>query len=387
MQEQLTPAFGDYELIDTGDFEKLERFGPHVTRRPEPQAIWRRTLCEEEWRRMADASFLRDARSDERGEWRLAPRMPSRWTVDYAYKQMRLRMRLGLTSFKHVGIFPEQAANWNFIYDNCRALASGGAVAMSGSAGAVSNGAAGSAKSAQASESTTPAGVRPETSPAAGRTQSADTSDKALRATLTDRGALAAVSGGNAPADVVSATAMSAPAQNESRQPVTPRVLNLFAYTGGASLAARAAGAETTHVDSVKQVVTWARENMELSGLDGIRWIVEDALKFVQREVRRGNRYHGIILDPPAYGRGANGEKWILEENICEMLACCAQLLEPKGAFLVLNLYSMGLSSTLARTAVRQAFGAPLEEQYGELCFTDRAGKQLPLGTYYRFIR
>ena len=102
---------------------------------------------------------------------------------------------------------------------------------------------------------------------------------------------------------------------------------------------------------------------------------------------RRGNRYHGIVLDPPAYGRGANGEKWILEDNICEMLECCARLLEPRGAFLVLNLYSMGLSSTLARTAVRQAFGAPRTEQYGELCFTDRAGKQLPLGTYYRFTR
>ena len=294
MQEQLTPDFGDYELLDTGDFEKLERFGRYVTRRPEPQAIWRRTLPEEEWRRTADAAFLRDARSDERGEWRLAPKTPDRWTVEYAYREMRLRMRLGLTSFKHVGIFPEQAANWNFIYDECRVLAgdSGGA-----------------------------------------------------------------------------------------------KVLNLFAYTGGATLAARAAGAEVTHVDSVKQVVTWARENMELSGLDGIRWIVEDALKFVQREVRRGNRYHGIVLDPPAYGRGANGEKWILEDNICEMLECCARLLEPRGAFLVLNLYSMGLSSTLARTAVRQAFGAPRTEQYGELCFTDRAGKQLPLGTYYRFTR
>ena len=116
MQEQLTPAFGDYELIDTGDFEKLERFGRYVTRRPEPQAIWRRTLSEEEWRRAADASFLRDTRSEERGEWRLGPEMPSRWTVDYVYKGMRLRMRLGLTSFKHVGIFPEQAANWNFIH-------------------------------------------------------------------------------------------------------------------------------------------------------------------------------------------------------------------------------------------------------------------------------
>ena len=164
-------------------------------------------------------------------------------------------------------------------------------------------------------------------------------------------------------------------------------MLNLFAYTGGATLAARAAGAEVTHVDSVRQVVTWARENMEASGLDGVRWIVEDALKFVQREVRRGNVYDGIILDPPAYGRGANGEKWVLEEGIGEMLACCARLLAPSHSFLVLNLYSMGLSPTLARTAVRQAFGAPREEQWGELCFTDRGGKELPLGTYYRFVR
>lgn len=338
MQEQLTPAFGDYELIDTGDFEKLERFGQYVTRRPEPQAIWRRSLPEGEWRRMADAAFLRDAHSDERGEWRLRQGMPSRWTVDYAYKGMELRMRLGLTSFKHVGIFPEQAANWDFIYDNCRALASGGALTAD-MPGAPPDG--------------LPAGISPAvTMAAAGR----------------NRG----------PAPV--------PGTPE-RQALTPRVLNLFAYTGGATLAARAAGAETTHVDSVKQVVTWSRENMELSGLDGVRWIVEDALKFVQREVRRGNRYHGIVLDPPAYGRGANGEKWILEDNICEMLECCAQLLEPQGAFLVLNLYSMGLSSTLARTAVRQAFGAPRTEQYGELCFTDHAGKQLPLGTYYRFTR
>ena len=294
MFEALIPRFPDYELIDSGDFEKLERFGRYVVRRPEPQAIWRRSLTEEEWRRLADASFLRDGRSEERGEWRLRSGMPSRWTVDYAYEGMRLRMRLGLTSFKRVGLFPEQAANWNFIYDNC---------------------------------------VR-------------------MRA--------------------------------EER---TPKVLNLFAYTGGATLAARAAGADTTHVDSVKQVVTWARENMEQSGLEGVRWIVEDALKFVQREVRRGNRYNGIILDPPAYGRGANGEKWILEDNIGEMLECCARLLEPRGAFLVLNLYSMGLSATLASTAVRQAFGTPFEEQFGELCFDDRAGKRLPLGTYCRFVR
>ena len=208
---------------------------------------------------------------------------------------MYKRQRLGLTSFKHVGIFPEQAENWNFIYDRCEELAA-----------------------------------------ALGR---------------------------------------------------RPRVLNLFAYTGGATLAARAAGAETTHVDSVKQVVTWARENMEASRLEGVRWIVEDALKFVRREVRRGNRYDGIILDPPAYGRGPEGEKWVLESHIGEMLACCAALLGERNAFLVLNLYSMGLSAMLARTAVRQAFGRPAQEQAGELYFEDSFGKELPLGTYYRMTR
>jgi 23S rRNA (cytosine1962-C5)-methyltransferase len=126
---------------------------------------------------------------------------------------------------------------------------------------------------------------------------------------------------------------------------------------------------------------------MESSGLDGVRWIVEDATKFVEREVRRGNKYHGIILDPPAYGRGANGEKWVLESDICHMLECCAQLLEGENAFLVLNLYSMGLSSMLARTAVHQAFGVPKQEQMGELYFEDGSQKQIPFGTYYRFRR
>lgn len=296
MTQLLTPTFPDYELIDSGDFEKLERFGRYITRRPEPQAIWHKSLSEEEWRRLAHASFMRisSSKSDERGEWQRKPSMPDRWIVEYNYKDMHLKMRLGLTSFKHVGIFPEQAANWNYIYDRIEVLKADGS---------------------------------------------------------------------------------------------TPKVLNLFAYTGGATLAARAAGADVTHVDSVKQVVTWSRENMEYSGLDGVRWIVEDALKFVNREVRRGNRYDGIILDPPAYGRGANGEKWVLEENIGEMLECCAKLLDPERGFLVLNLYSMGLSALLSRTALRQAFGSTGEEQSGELYFSDRHGKELPLGTFCRFSR
>ncbi len=295
MNKNLTPTFPDYELLDSGEFEKLERFGKIVTRRPEPQAIWRKSLSEAEWRELSDASFMRDGNSEERGEWRMRRDVPSRWSIRYDYKEMHLKMRLAFTSFKHVGIFPEQASNWEFIYDRCKEI--------------------------------------------------------------------------------------------EQQTAKRPKVLNLFAYTGGASLAARAAGADTTHVDSVKQVVSWSRENMESSGLDGIRWIVEDALKFVQREVRRGNRYSGIILDPPAYGRGANGEKWVLEDNICEMLECCAQLLEPKDSFLILNLYSMGLSTTLARTAVHQAFGKAHKESSGELFFTDRSEKELPLGTFYRFVR
>lgn len=294
MIKQLTPNIPDYELLDTGDGEKLERFGDYVVRRPEPQAIWRKSLSEGKWL-VADASFLRSNKGEERGEWRLKPEMPSRWTVKFDYKEMHLRMRLALTSFKHVGIFPEQSANWEFIYDTIHDLRKEGIE--------------------------------------------------------------------------------------------RPKVLNLFAYTGGATLAARAAGADVTHVDSVKQVVTWSRENMESSSLDGVRWIVEDATKFVEREVRRGNKYHGIILDPPAYGRGANGEKWVLEDDICNMLEQCAKLLEAKDAFLVFNLYSMGLSAMLARTAVHQAFGTPRSEQMGELYFEDRSKKQIPFGTYYRFRR
>lgn len=294
--ENIIPEFSDYELLDSGDFEKLERFGAVTTRRPEPQAIWRKTMSEEEWQAAADASFLRDARSEERGDWRIKRGVREQWHVSYRRGELRLTFRLGLTSFKHVGIFPEQAANWDYIFERCQSL--------------------------------------------------------------------------------------------REKQERRPRLLNLFAYTGGASLAAAAAGAEVTHVDSVRQTVTWSRENMELSGLDGVRWVVEDALKFVRREVRRGSRYDGIVLDPPAYGRGANGERWILEENIEEMLRLCAELLSTEaGSFVVLNLYSMGLSSTLARTAMHQAFGAPSAEQRGELVVVDRAGKELPLGTYYRFER
>lgn len=292
-----TPAWEDYELIDSGNFEKLERFGAHVLARPEPQALWNPSLSPQEWERRADAYFRREAKGksgDERGEWVCKPGMPSRWQVAYPVGGLDLNMRLGLTSFKHVGLFPEQAGNWLFIREQVERMAALG---------------------------------------------------------------------------------------------TAPRVLNLFAYTGGATLAARRAGAEVTHVDSVKQVVTWARENMEASGMDGVRWMVDDALKFARREARRGNRYHGIVLDPPAYGRGPDGEKWILEENLNELLTLCGELLEPAHSFLVLNLYSMGLSPLLARTAVRQLIDKVSGEEMLEFCFRDGFGKALPLGVCYRLWR
>ncbi len=291
----LTPEWEDYELIDSGDFEKLERFGRWITRRPEPQAIWHKSLHEEEWARLATASFRREAGSEERGRWSLKPQQPEQWRISQKLGNRRITLRLGLTSFKHVGVFPEQAENWNFIFESV----------------------------------------------------------------------------------------MEQIEQHGGEKSYQSKVLNMFAYTGGASLAAAAAGAQVTHVDSVRQCISWARENMEESHLEGIRWVVEDALKFARREVKRGHRYDGIILDPPAYGRGPEGEKWVLEQNISEMLTLCGELLAPEG-FLVLNLYSMGLSAMLAKSAVSQVVAAPSFEQFGELYFTDRAGKALPLGVYYR---
>ncbi len=289
----MSPEWDDYRLLDSGGREKLERFGPYVVRRPEPQAIWDKSLSEAEWL-SAGASFSRDSAGGDKGRWDLAPGMPGQWWVGYRYKEMAVRMRMGLTSFKHVGLFPEQAENWNFIYDSVRALAAG-----------------------------------------------------------TDG---------------------------------PPKVLNLFAYTGGATLAAAAAGAQVTHVDSVKQVVSWARENAVESGLEAVRWITDDALKFVRREERRGNAYHGIILDPPAYGRGPDGEKWILEEGLPELMRLCAGLLAPHG-FIVLNLYSMGFSPLLAKGLANQVFGSVSGERFGELYLTDVSGKALPLGVFYRFLR
>ncbi|MFD2742708.1 MULTISPECIES: class I SAM-dependent methyltransferase [Sphingobacterium] len=286
----LTPShWKDYELIDCGDFEKLERFGDMILIRPEPQAVWPKSLSNAEWEKRYHIKFK--GRSATSGEWlKKNPKLADRWHIAYRNDLVEIRFRLGLTSFKHVGIFPEQAVNWDYIAESVKAI----------------------------------------------------------------------------------------------KNP-KPKFLNLFAYTGGASLIARAAGAEVTHVDSIKQVVTWANENQELSGLQDIRWMVEDALKFVQRELKRGNTYHGIILDPPAYGHGPKGEKWKLEDNIRAMMRDVVQLLDPEEHFLILNTYSLGFSSVIVENLIRTSFPAVQNLEVGELYLQATAGTKLPLGVFGKF--
>jgi 23S rRNA (cytosine1962-C5)-methyltransferase len=276
----------DYELLDSGNFEKLERFGQYITIRPEPQAVWDRTLTEGEWTKMAHVKFV--PKSSSAGEWKKLKPTPDRWNISYELEGGKaITFRLALTSFKHVGVFPEQGVNWDYIFS----------------------------------------------------------------------------------------------AIGEMKTP-KPKFLNLFAYTGGASLAARAAGADVTHVDSIKQVVTWANDNQTLSGLDNIRWLVEDALKFVKREQRRGNKYNGIILDPPAYGHGPNGEKWKLEENINEMVKGVVELLDEKEHFLILNAYSLGFSAMILENLFPKTLNSKLET--GELFLKAKYGTTLPLGVFGR---
>ena len=301
----------DYEIVDSGNFEKLERFGNFYMARPEPKAIWNKTLPEKEWNKLIHTRFrtgagFGKAGKEDSGTWEKLKKMDEQWFIRYNSEQgPQFRMRLGLTSFKHVGLFPEQAPNWEYIYRNTRELCK---------------------KAAEEG--------RPK-----------------------------------------------------------PKVLNLFAYTGGASLAARAAGADVTHLDSVRQVITWARENMEASKMDGIRWLVEDAMKFARREAKRGNKYQGIILDPPAYGHGPDGEKWKLDECLFDILRHVSAILEPENSFMVLNLYSNGYSALLGETVVKEAFNlrnadsSSYDIETGELCLRDRFGKALPLSIFVRLRR
>lgn len=275
----------DYELIDSGNFEKLERFGNCVTIRPEPQAVWDKSMSDSEWLKKATVTFC--AKSSNSGEWEKHKPTPDSWKIHYHYLQLTCNLKF--TSFKHVGIFPEQAVNWDYMHDKCK------------------------------------------------------------------------------------------------KNPGI-KVLNLFGYTGIASVAARAAGAEVTHLDAIKQVVNWTRQNMEDSGLRDIRWIIEDARKFVAREIKRGNVYNGIIMDPPAFGRGTNGEDWKLERDLNALLKDVEQILDKKKYFFILNTYSLGFSAFIIENLMNQIFkDFSATKEVGEIFLEDSFSKKLPLGVIGRF--
>jgi 23S rRNA (cytosine1962-C5)-methyltransferase len=231
----------DYEVIDTSCGEKLERWGRYILLRPDPQVIWKTEKTVPEWNRL-NGHYHRSSKGG--GEWEFF-KLPEEWTISYR----ELNFRLKPFSFKHTGLFPEQAVNWDWCSERIR----------------------------------------------------------------------------------------------EAGRPV--KVLNLFAYTGGATLAAASAGASVTHVDASKGMVTWAKENAAASHLEDapVRWLVDDCVKFVEREIRRGNKYDGIIMDPPSYGRGPKGEIWKIEESIYPFVELAAQLLSDDALFFLINSYTTGL--------------------------------------------
>lgn len=271
------PAWDDYTLHDTGGGRKLESYGPVQVIRPEPQCLWAPALDQVSWD-MADAVF-EGADEDDQGSWRFRGGPPPE-TWPMAWRDIRFEARL--TAFRHLGVFPEQAANWAWLSD-----------------------------------------------------------------TLAER-------------------------------PPGARILNLFGYTGVASLVAAAGGASVTHLDASKKAVGWARANAQTAGLARapIRWICEDARAYVRREVRRGELYQGIILDPPKYGRGPSGEVWRLYKDLPELMAGCAALLAPDARFLLLNAYSERLTGlALAGLMAQCLAGRGGHIEWGELALTEESGR------------
>ncbi len=281
---QVATGWRDYELIDAGGGEKLERWGHYILRRPDPVAVWPREERVAEWR-TPHATYYRSQRGG--GDWEFHQRLPESWTI----KRGPLTFQIKPTPFKHTGLFPEQAANWDWITER-----------ISG----------------------------------AGREVS---------------------------------------------------VLNLFAYTGAATVAAVAAGASVCHVDSSKGIVTWARRNLELSGLAArpVRWIVEDAMKFLEREARRGHAYDAVILDPPSYGRGAGGEVWKFEDGIADLLRSLKRVLSARPVFVLVSSYTTGFSS-LVWPALFEALDFGGRTEICELALSTRIGSRLlPCGVTARW--
>lgn len=282
----IADGWKDYEVIDTSNGEKLERWGKYILLRPDPQVLWNTPKKNPAWKKL-NAHYHRSRKGG--GEWEFFD-LPEQWSIHYR----DLTFHLKPFNFKHTGLFPEQAVNWDWFSDLIK----------------------------------------------------------------------------------------------KAEHPI--KVLNLFAYTGGATCAAAKAGAQVTHVDASKGMVTWAKENAQASGLSDapIRWIVDDCVKFVEREIRRGNRYDAIIMDPPSYGRGPKGEIWKIEEKIHPFIALCEQLLSEKPLFFLVNSYTTGLApavlSYLISTEVVAKHGGYVESQEIGLPVSDN-GLILPCGAAGRW--
>ena len=251
----LASGWNEYEILDAGNGDKLERWGDVTLLRPDPQAIW--TMDDAAQR--ADAVYFRSASGG--GHWEYRRDLPEQWTI--AYRDLRFVVRP--TGFKHTGLFPEQAVNWDWMREQITAFQK-----------------------------------------------------------CTGRRA---------------------------------KVLNLFAYTGGATCACAKAGAEVAHVDAAKGMVAWAKDNAAASGLAGapIRYLVDDCVKFVRREIRRGNRYDGILMAPPSYGRGPTGEMWKIENDLFSLVTLCAELLSDDPCFFLINSYTTGLAPTVLKNVLQLA--------------------------------
>ena len=279
MTKLYTTGWKDYELIDAGGGKKLERWGEVVTIRPEVQAYFKSGKSFKEWNELAHWEFV--SKGGQKGAWKSLNPGPRTWEISYK----DLRFQLQLTKFKHVGLFPEQRLNWDFIQDHL-------------------------------SEGTS--------------------------------------------------------------------FLNLFAYTGAASCVAKSSGAEVLHIDSVKQLISWAKVNMEQSALENIKWVHEDALKFAEREVKREKSYNGIIMDPPAWGIGAKNEKWKLEDKLEGLIANASELIGKKG-FLILNTYSPTVELKLI-SGLAQRYFSHRNYEVNELWMKTTTGKELYYGNLLRVM-
>lgn len=280
----ITKKSTDYELIDSGEAEKLERFGGFILRRPDPQALWNKNLESGVWDKF-NARFVASGRS---GSWKKGKDFPETWNIGLS----GIKFLLSLSSFKHTGIFPEQSENWRWIEETVKKA--GGQIS----------------------------------------------------------------------------------------------VLNLFGYTGGATLAAAKAGAAVCHVDGSKTSINRAAENAKLSGLDSkpIRWIVDDVLSFVKREFRRGNYYDAIIMDPPAYGHGPDREVWQIEKHLPELITECRKILSPDPIFVLMNGYASGYSAVAYKNNLSDLLGnRPVSIEHGELLIEGGNNRLLPSGIFARW--